>query len=156
MKVRRLSSEVSSMAGFVAFLAFLKGLVSPLIAAWRSAKRRKLHIFVSKAIATTPGALAPDVTDRQFDLASIDRKLQIAQRHQLFGSDMGEERLDGEVFMVPLPEDKALRKLARDQSKMGLPGIRDADRQQKLEQILHDMVEAGRLHFHAPNRWSIT
>lgn len=144
------------MAGFVAFLTFLKGLVSPLFDAWRSAKRRKLHIFVLKAMAATPGALAPDVTGHQLDLASIDRKVQIAQRHHLFGSDIGEERLDGEVFMVPLPEGQQLGKLTRKQSKMGLPGIRDTDRQQKLEQILHDMVEAGRLRFHPPNSWSIT
>jgi hypothetical protein len=80
----------------------------------------------------------------------------MAQRHELIGSDVANERLDGEVFMAPLPDDKQAGKATRNQSKIGLPGIWDTDRQQKLVQILHDMAEVGWLRFHPPNSWSIT
>jgi hypothetical protein len=142
------------MVGSATFLAVVKELRAPLeklICACRSAKKRQLHIFVLKAMAASPGALAPDVAGHRFDLVSIDRKVQMAQRHQLLGG----EKLDGEILMVPLPERKQLGKQTRNQSKMGLPGIQDIDRLQKLEQILHDMVEAGRLRFCPPNSWSI-
>src|SRR5579863_6857793 len=147
------------MAGFVALLTFLKGLVSSLmerVDTRRLAKRRTLHIFVLKAIAATPGALAPDVAGRQFDLASIDRRLQMAQRHELLGGNVGDEKVDGEIFMLSLPEGKQLGELAKNQSRVGLPGIRDTDRQRRLEQILDNMAQAGRLRFHPPDRWSIT
>jgi len=80
----------------------------------------------------------------------------MAQRHELLGGNVGDEKVDGEIFMLSLPEGKQLGELAKNQSRVGLPGIRDTDRQRRLEQILDDMAQAGRLRFHPPDRWSIT
>jgi hypothetical protein len=50
------------------------------------------------------------------------------------------------------PPTVVLEKLKSDLAVMTK---RDCDRQQKIENILHDMVEAGKLRFHPPNMWSV-
>jgi hypothetical protein len=54
------------------------------------------------------------------------------------------------------PENrKASERQLHLQRKLGRPDIHAADREQRLEGILHDMVEANKLKFHPPNMWSV-
>jgi len=115
-------------------------------------KRRRLHIYVLKAMGRADGIVAPDLDGVRFDLASIDRKLLIAQRHEALG---GDEAIDDFILFAEEPETKQYRAALKKQEKKGLPGVHDADRRQKLENILHDMVEAGKLRFHPPSMWSV-
>jgi hypothetical protein len=130
--------------------------IAPWLLDWfraaRKGKSRRLHIFVLKAIGRTDGIIAPDLTGHRFDLASIDRKLQISQQQQALG---GDETLDDFVLFGKEFDRKEYRQIFKKQAKLGLPGINDADRQQRIENILHDMVEANKLRFHPPNMWSV-
>jgi hypothetical protein len=38
---------------------------------------------------------------------------------------------------------------------MGLPDPKDSERQQKTEEILHEMVDDNLLAFHPPNMWAV-
>jgi hypothetical protein len=136
-------------------IGILEAIASPVFKWIRNkgeAKRRRLHIFVLKAIGRTGGIVAPDLTGHRFDLASIDRLLLIAQLNEALG---GDQRIEEIMVLFEDPDTKEYHRKWKQQVKLGLPGRRDADRMQKLEQILHDMTEAGKLRFHPPNMWSV-
>lgn len=118
-------------------------------------KRRKLHNFVLQAMGTQREALVPDIDGIRFDLPSIDRKMRIAQKHWLSGTDAADEQLDGEILLVPAPEGRDARRAQKKQRRMGLPGLEDSDREQRITEILDDMVDAGRLRRRAPRMWSV-
>jgi hypothetical protein len=117
--------------------------------------RRKLHNFVLDAMGSSPRTLVPDIDGVRFDLASIDRKLQIFQRHQLLGTSPTDEEVDGAVLFAPLPERRDLQRKVKQQTKLGLPRINEIGRTQKVEKILDEMVEAGRLRRYPPRMWGI-
>lgn len=120
--------------------------------AMRKGKHRRLHIYVLKAMGRAQGIGARDLEGVRFDLASIDRNLLLTQRQEAVG---GDEAIRDYLLWADAPDTKQVRAVAKRHLKMGLPGIHDADRQQRLEGILHDMVDAGRLRFHPPNMWSV-
>jgi hypothetical protein len=103
-------------------------------------------------MARTDAVVAPDLTGIQFDLASIDLKLLNAQKHEALG---GEEGVDDLALFRQDFDLDSYQQVFRKQAKLGVPGIRDVDRQQKIESILDDMVEAGILRFHPPDMWSV-
>ena len=96
--------------------------------------------------------MAPDLTGHRFDLASIDRRILIAQQYEALG---GDEAIDGIVLFGQDLDREEYKQVFKKQAKLGLPGVRDPNRQQRIEAILHDMVEAGKLRFHPPNMWSV-
>jgi hypothetical protein len=129
--------------------------------AFRTAKRRRRHLFVLQAMGTPPAArLSTNITGVRFDIASIDRLVRMEQLQRAHG---GKERLDDMTLMAWMmnraedsPENrKASERQLHLQRKLGRPDIHAADREQRLEGILHDMVEANKLKFHPPNMWSV-
>ncbi|MBI3668819.1 MAG: hypothetical protein HY237_03435 [Acidobacteria bacterium] len=52
-------------------------------------------------------------------------------------------------------EDKDAKKKFAAQRRVGIPDIHDPNRAGKVEHILQDMVEAGKLRFYPPDRYSI-
>src|ERR1022692_3117050 len=102
----------------------------------RKGKSRRLHIFVLKAIGRTDGIMAPDLTGHRFDLASIDRRILIAQQYEALG---GDEAIDGIVLFGQDLDREEYKQVFKKQAKLGLPGVRDPNRQQRIEAILHDI-----------------
>jgi len=121
------------------------------ISAFRKAHRKKRHRFVLVAIATEPGHLvAPEPGERRYDLATIDRRVYIAQMNAALG--------DVPLFAqdpIPAEQERKYRKTIKAQCKLGLPDPADQDRLHKIEDILTEMVEDGLLAFHPPNMWVI-
>jgi hypothetical protein len=122
------------------------------VKAARKGKSRRLHIFVLKAMGRTDLVVALDIIGHRFDLFSIDRNLRLAQQHEALG---GDEAMDNMALFGQDLDRKEYQLVFKKQAKLGLPGLGDCDRQQKLENILHDMVEVGKLRFHPPNMWSV-
>jgi hypothetical protein len=140
------------MEWVVGLLGKIAPWVSDAVKAARKGKSRRLHIFVLKAIGRTPQVIAPDIIGHRFDLFSIDRNLRLAQLHEALG---GDEAIDDMVLFGQDLDRKEYQLVFKKQAKLGLPGLQDCDRQRKIENILHDMVEAGKLRFHPPNMWSV-
>lgn len=120
--------------------------------ALQKSKHRRLHIYVLKAMGGAEGIVAPNLEGVRFDLDSINRKLLIAQRGEALG---GNEAIEDYILWAEEPDTTEYRNALKKQTKMGLPDVHDPRRLQRLENILHDMVDAGRLRFHPPNMWSV-
>ena len=121
------------------------------VSAFRSRRRKELHRFVLKAMATEPGRLlSPTPGETRYDLATIDRRVYIAQMTQaldavpLFHDD-------------PIPPDKLpqYKAAVKRQRKLGLPVPNDPARPTRIEEILNEMVDDNLLAFHPPNAWLI-
>jgi hypothetical protein len=94
--------------------------------------------------------LAPEPGSVRYDLASIDRRLYIAQ--------MGEALGDVPLFHdepIPPQKEKAYNDALTRQRKLGLPDPKDPERQQKVEDLLNEMVDDNLLAFHPPNMWAV-
>jgi len=121
------------------------------ISAFRSTRRKQRHRYVLKAMTTEPNRLvAPEPGSVRYDLASIDRRLYIAQ--------MGEALGDVPLFHdepIPPQKLKAYNAELKRQRKLGLPDPKDPERQQKVEELLNEMVDDNLLAFHPPNMWAV-
>jgi hypothetical protein len=121
--------------------------------AFRTTKRKRQQIFVLKAITRLPeGHLAPPVQYPRYDLHTIANNIRMAQYEEALrmhdGSDMA---------LIPTPEEERAfaRELKKVQRVYDLPAVREPDRDEMIERILHRMVDDNRLRFHPPNMWSI-
>lgn len=103
-------------------------------------------------MTTEPNRLtAPKPGSVRYDLASIDRRLYIAQ--------LGEALGDMPLFPdepIPPEKKKAYEVALRRQHKLGLPALKDPQRAHKIEEILDEMVDDKLLTFHPPNMWVVT
>ena len=121
------------------------------MSAFRMRRRKERNRFVLKAIATEPGHLvAPLPGAVRYDLATIDRRVYIAQMTEALG--------DVPLFHdEPIPKEKEQKyqRTIKAQHKLGLPDPADPERASKIEAVLHEMVEDGVLSFHPPNMWVI-
>ncbi|MCU1268910.1 MAG: hypothetical protein JWN74_204 [Acidobacteriaceae bacterium] len=120
------------------------------VSAFRKSRRKERNRFVLRAIATEPGRLiAPLPGEVRYDLATIDRRVYIAQMNQALG--------DVPLFGDPIPSEheQKYRQTVRAQRKLGLPDPRDPDRSIKIEAVLREMEDDGLLAFHPPNMWII-
>lgn len=126
--------------------------------AFRTAQTRRLHLFVLKAMVPEPllnrdarPIFQPD--DTQYDLETIDRNVKLAQLKEATGKEV--------LYAVTIPgtttpeDEKRIKQHKRQQVRLGLPDVDDPKRAEKTEEILHDMVEAGKLNFHPPGMWSV-
>lgn len=79
----------------------------------------------------------------------------MAQGHSAYGR---EEMLNEHIAEIR-PSTEQLkthhRELLRIQRKFGIPSLNDSCRTQKIELILHEMAEDGKLEFHPPNEWRL-
>ena len=118
---------------------------------FRSARRKQRHRYILKAMTTEPNRLvAPEPGLVRYDLASIDRRLYIAQMSDALG--------DVPLFHdEPIPPqcEEAYKTALKRQRKLGLPDPKDPARQQKVEELLNEMVDDGVLAFHPPNMWVV-
>jgi hypothetical protein len=121
------------------------------VSAFRSTRRKQRHRYVLKAITTEPDTLlAAEPGSVRYDLASIDRRLYIAQMSEALG--------DVPLFHdepIPPEKEKAYRDALKRQRKLGLPDPKDPERQQKVEELLNEMVDNNLLGFHPPNMWVV-
>lgn len=94
--------------------------------AMRTAYTERQQRFVIDAIVPGYCLIMAEAVPGEVSLESIDGKIRVAQREN--------------------PEDA---------EKCGIPGIDDPRRSEKIEEILNDMVKAGKLRYHPPKRWSV-
>jgi hypothetical protein len=118
-----------------------------------STKRKGQYIFILKAITRLPeGHLLPPIQHPRFDLHTIESRVRIAQYEEATkmhdGSDMA---------LMPTPEEEQAfaGELRTVEEHYGLPSVHDPNREEKIEAILHRMVDDNKLRFHPPNFWSI-
>jgi hypothetical protein len=113
-------------------------------AAMRSRRRRR-HLLVLKAMGSFRGAPA--------SIEEIDHNLRIFQMEDAKAKDMSADLiLDGGVH----PEkEKAYRKRLVQQTRLGLPGLDASDRLARLEDILQEMYEHGKLSFLPPDYYAV-
>lgn len=122
-------------------------------AALHKSRRRRQHIFVLKAITQLdPGVLLPPLEYPRYDLHTINNRLKIAQYEEAIRMHDGG---DINLLLPPEEEHRFAAELKKVEKEYGLPSVRDPQRAQKVERILHDMVEANKLIFYPPNTWSI-
>jgi hypothetical protein len=121
------------------------------VSAFRSRRRKELHRFVLKAMATEPGRLlARTPGTMRYDLATIDRRVYIAQMEEA----LGEVPLFHDEPIPPDKENQYKAALERHR-KLGLSAPNDPARLKRLEEILNEMVDDNRLAFHPPNAWMV-
>lgn len=102
-------------------------------------------------MTTEPNRLsAPEPGSIRYDLASINRRLYIAQTSDALG-DM--PLFDDEP--IPPEKQKAYLAALKSQRKLGLPQPREPERERKIEAILDEMVDDNLLAFHPPNMWTV-
>ena len=119
------------------------------LSAFRSARRKERHRYVLKAMSTEPGRLlAPIPGATRYDLATIDRRLYIAEMEEA----LGEAPLFHEIPPEKLKQYAAALKRLK---KLGLPIPNEPARATKLERILHEMVDDNLLRWEPPNMWSV-
>lgn len=116
-------------------------------------KRKRQCIFILKAITRLPeGHLLPLVQYPRYDLHTIESRVRIAQYEEALkmhdGSDMA---------LLPTPEEEQefAAELRAVEELYDLPAVRDPQRHQKIENILHKMTDDHKLHFEPPNMWRI-
>jgi hypothetical protein len=121
------------------------------VSAFRGGRRRRRHRYVLVAMTTEPGRLvAPDLGSVRYDLATIDRRLYIAQMNDALGHvPLFEDEPRS------LEQDEVYRAVLRRQRRLGLPPPSSPDRAQRVEEILSEMVEDNLLAFHPPNMWTV-
>jgi hypothetical protein len=123
------------------------------LAALRTTKRKRQQIFVLKAMAQLdPGQLMPPIQYPRYDLHTISNRIRIAQYETAL-------QMHGQGDMILMPsaaeEEQFVRELRKVERRYGLPSVRDPHRNERIEEILHRMVDDNRLRFHPPNMWSI-
>jgi hypothetical protein len=113
------------------------------------AQRRRQHIFILKAMTKVPDGYVPaPVQHSRFDLYTIDNRVRLAQYAEAVGEDIG-------LLPTIEEEQEIARELCGVEKCYGLPSVRDPERRQKIEDILHEMVNDNKLRFEPPSMWSI-
>ena len=110
----------------------------------RTRRRRKLHLFVMKAIALREYPNLQHVHYRP--LSELTQKIYLAQIEDAAG---GKETL-ARAFIegtASTEQEKAFQKKLKAQTRLGLPQVNDPRREEKVEKILQEMVEAEKLSF---------
>jgi hypothetical protein len=138
---------------FKEFFPTLKDSVKNGFDAFKTTKQNRQDIFVLKAIARMPDChWIPPAQYPRYDLCTIANNIRMAQYEEALrlhdGGDMG-------LFPTPEEEQEFVRELKTVERRYGLPGVRDPERDTKVEEILHRMVRCNKLRFHPPNTWSI-
>src|SRR5947209_573900 len=132
----------------------LRDAAKGAVTGFRRAKRKRQHIFILKAI-TRPridhGLSMRTPEGWRYDLSTIERKIYIAQVQAAINIHRDE---DVALMLSPEEQEEFREELKAIQKKYGLPAINDPKRAEKIEDILHDMVDI-KLRFHPPNSWSI-
>ena len=96
-------------------------------------------------MATTNGS--------EYELVLIQRLIKAAIIEEAMGQKFRNSRIPVALFhLMPIEDLKKCKAVAR---KYGLPLIDDEEHDQKTENVLHEMVDANKLQFHPPSRWSI-
>lgn len=138
---------------FKEFFPTVKDSIRNGLQALKTTKRKRQNIFVLKAITKLPeGHLLPPVQYPRYDLHTIADHIRIAQYEEALrmhdGSDM---------VLIPTPEEEKqfAQELRTVEKRFGLPSVRDAERNEKIETVLHRMVDDNKLRYHPPNMWSI-
>jgi hypothetical protein len=105
-------------------IGILETIASPVFR-WARArgeeKRRRLHVFVLKAMGRTDLVVAPDIIGHRFDLFSIDPNLRPAQQHEALG---GNDAIDDMVLFGQELDRKEYRRVFKKQAKAGTAGYR--------------------------------
>jgi hypothetical protein len=131
----------------------VKDAVKNGLAALRTTRRKRQQIFVLKAMTQLdPGQLMPPLHYPRYDLCTISNRVRIAQYEAAL-------KMHGQGDMILMPsaaeEEEFKRELKKVDRRFDLPPVRDLNRDDKIESILHQMVDDNKLRFHPPNMWSI-
>lgn len=140
----------------------LFGFVLDRYLTWRKErlrrKRNERDVFVLKAITAEPGhIIAPTRGGNRYDLATIDQRVYLAQMEEAETTFPGLQLL-GRAMLNEIPkweEKRILKWVKRQANDRLLPDVNDGAREQKMEAVLHEMVDDGKLEFHPPNMWSV-
>lgn len=113
-------------------------------AALRS-KRKRQHQFVIKAITANWGHWM----ELRFTMEEIDRLVKSAQVMEAGGDlPLGVE--------LSAQQERSFSRIIKSQKKrLGLPGLHDNDRRTRIEEIVQDLCEDGKLLFWPPRSYSI-
>jgi hypothetical protein len=134
----------------------LKDAVKDGVVAFRTSKRKRRNIFVLKAIVALPDESFPwpHTNGMAFDLPFIEMQIIAAIIGEATGRTYQKTYLAKGMYDAFFSEeDRAkCRAVAK---KYGLPVREDKNARQKIENVLHEMVEDGKLRFLPPERWSI-
>lgn len=134
----------------------LKEAVKDGVVAFRASKRKRRNIFVLKAIVALHDETFPwpHMNGMTFDLPFIEMQIIAAIIEEATGRMYQKSYLAKAMYDTFFSEeDRAkCRTVAK---KYGLPVREDKNARQKIEDVLHEMVEDGKLRFHPPERWTI-
>lgn len=137
----------------------LKDSVASGWRAFNRSKRKRQEIFVLKAMTTKRGNDMPwpPPIESQYYLHFIERQIFAAVIEEATETRFGNTRIASATGkeIMRLREAEKIEKIKKVTRKYGLPLIDDPKRTEKIEAILHNMVDAKRLNFHPPDRFSI-
>ena len=128
--------------------------LSDAFRAARKSRRRRQHIFILNALMADEFRRVEVIPLNEMQIESVMRRVTVAQMREA-GAEAAANNL---AMFGELPErerqefSKQLKKVCK---KYGLPTLHDHQRQAKVEEILHDMVEDGKLIYVPPRKWRL-
>lgn len=127
-------------------LPTLKDALKDGIRAAIRSKRKKRHRFILKAMASFKEA--------QASVADIARNLKVAQLEDAGIADLIIDKVLAGTLEKEQQQQRYNDNLTK-QKRLGLPDLNDPERNEKLEEILHDMADDGDVTFWPPDKFSI-